>query len=86
MFNLRMASIVCTNRPLNYIPAFRHTYVPSGKNRSWQQALERVVGINKSARGNKRSDATAVETTRRAKTKEAQAVWQRKGMRATLTS
>ena len=43
-----------------------------------------VVGINKSARGNKRSDATAVETTRQAKTKEAQAVWQRKGMRATM--
>ena len=33
-----------------------------------------------------RSDATAVETTRRAKTKEAQAVWRRKGMRATKTS
>ena len=44
------------------------------------------MGINKSAHGNKRSDATAIETTRRAKTKEAQAVWQRKGMRATITS
>ena len=44
------------------------------------------MGINKSVRGNKRSDATAVETTRRAKTKEAQAVWQRKGLRATITS
>ena len=44
------------------------------------------MGINKGARGNKRSDATAIETTRRAKTKEAQAVWQRKRMRATITS
>ena len=44
------------------------------------------MGIKKSTHGNKGSDTTAVEMTRRAKTKEAQALWQRKGMRTTITS
>ena len=57
MFDLRMASIVCINRPLNYLLSDMHMYPAGGR--------MVVVGINKSARVEMRretSDATAVKT------------------------